>query len=254
MFRNIQHHFDEDYRNAHNPEYILTASPRELTVVVRELCNEFIETVEYVVVPPLVNEIEKFSLFFSILTKCLSSENVREEKAQHLEMAICTGSLLEATLQMFLLAYRQDYVEAQWKLWPNTDVEKIKTSIAECLQGLVDEKTINSEQKGKILEGLKSDLKYRQNQKAVSVIMLDELIGFCKNQKIFFVRSYDTEPPQEMPGEEYGQMELIRDYRNNIHVFTPKKIPTFDEALQNIRNYCVILIDLITRLDGLVIE
>lgn len=239
MLKDRQHYFDDNYRLAHNADAIASVEPREMAIIVRELHDEFLQTINAVVEEDIAVPQNRFSLFGRLLEDCLNNENIGEQQSIHLQMAICTGSLMEAALQMFLIAYRHEYIESHWKQWINTDVDMLCQSIGAHLNTLICNKTINAEQRKSILSILKNDFSTRKNGKSISMIMLDELIGFCRNQKIFHYIDHNVEPIVETEGLEYGQMEKIRDCRNNIHVFTKKDIPVFDDTLQNVRNYCM---------------
>lgn len=259
MLTNLQHYFDDDYRNAHDQEFILSAAPKDLATVVHELNNEFLETVNSVMAKEISDPIggfplERFKAYSELLKVALVNTSLQEMKSLHLQIALCTGSLMEGALQLFLLSYKHDYLKAQWKQWNDTDIDRLCNSIKGKLSELVTNKVITGEQEGKIVELLKNDFKVRKNGKEITRIMLDELIGFCRNQKIFTQIDYTKEPPEEHDGKEYAHMESIRDCRNNIHVFVNKPIPLFETVIGNVRNYCLIVLDLITRIDGLVEE
>lgn len=254
MLKNSQHYFDDNYRLAHNTDAIASAEPRQMAIIVHELHNEFLQTINEVVEEDITVPECRFSLFGKLLEDCLNNENIREMQSFHLQMAICTGSLMEAVLQMFLIAYQHEYVESHWKQWINTDVDILYQSIGGYLGDLVCNKTINADQRKSILSVLKRDFSERKNIKNISIIMLDELIGFCRNQKIFHYSDHTVDPIVVTEGEEYKQMEKIRDCRNNIHAFTKKEIPVFNDALQNVRNYCIIVLDLISRVEGLILD
>ncbi len=259
MLTNLQHYSDEDYRNAHDQEFILSATPKDLAMVVHELNNAFLETVDSVIAQKVLDPmgrfpLERFEAYSKLLKMALVNTSLQEMKPLHLQIALCTGSLMEGALQLFLLAYRHDYLKAQWKQWNDTDIDRLCNSIKGHLSELVTNKVINGEQKGKIVKLLKDDFKVRKNGKEITRIMLDELIGFCRNQKIFTQIDHTKEPPEEHDGEEYAHMESIRDCRNNIHVFINKPIPLFETVIGNVRNYCLIVLNLITRIDGLVEE
>lgn len=246
----FQHCFEQNYRNAHDKEFIGTASSEQLAIVVRELNDEFLDAAKNVIEEDVAEPIRRFRLYSDLLEKGLTDIHL-EIQATHLQIALCTGSLLEGMLQLFLLAYKHDFLKARWRQWENLDIDALLNSIKQHLSCLVNNGTINGTQKKNLLDLIKGDLKIRKDGIAIERIMLDELIGICRNQKIFTESSHEQNSPKENPEEVYKQMECIRDCRNNVHVFTNRTIPTCETVLNNVRNYCLIANDIIIRVQGL---
>lgn len=242
MLSEIQHNFEESYRMAHCQEGIATASVKELGMVVRELNNEFLEAATSVIKEDVTIPMKRFCLYSTFLENVLMNEVTPEESFLHLQISLCTGSLAEGLLQLFLLAYKHDFIKAHWKQWNGTDVDQLCELNKNHLCSLVEQKTITGDQKKSLLEVLKREYKVRKNGKEIAVIMLDELIGFCKNQEVFAQTDRESIP----------NLEFIRDCRNNIHIFTSKPIPSFEMVIQNVRSYCLIVLELISRLNGVV--
>lgn len=242
MLSEIQHFFEKSYRMAHCQEGIATASVKELGMVVRELNNEFIEAATSAIKEDVTIPMKRFRLYSTFLENVLMNEVTPEESFLHLQISLCTGSLTEGLLQLFLLAYKHDFIEAHWKQWNGTDIDQLREMNENHLCTLVEQKTITGDQKKSLLELLKREYKIRKNGREIIVIMLDELIGFCKNQEVFTLT--DRESIQNL--------ESIRDCRNNIHIFTSKSIPSFETVIQNVRNYCLIVLELISRVNGVI--
>ena len=254
MLTDAQHYFDESYRMAHCPDRIIAAPPDKLGVIVHELNNEFLETAGMLIKENIAIPMERFRLYSAFLEKALMDKAIKEKPFLSLQFALCTGSLAEGLLQLFLLAYKHDFIKAHWKQWNDTNVDHLYELSKEHLSNLVAEGMITGDQKKSLLGLLKVELRTRKNGKEIGTIMLDELIGLCRNQSVFTQIDHESTPQKELAGKEYSYMESIRDCRNNIHIFTNKPIPTFEIIIQNIRSYCLIVLALITRVNGLVEE
>ena len=238
MINDIQHCFDSDYRNAHNTNFINHATTQELSIVIKELCREFYETAVKVIEDEVEYPLKRFRLYSVLLTESLNDLTKASDRLL-LQISVYLGSLLEGTLQLFLLTYKHDYIESHWKQWQETDIIKIKREIKEHLKELAKEGQITSKQKNKICDVVFSELKIREEGKEVQNIMLDELIGFCKHESVFIESEIGF----------YTFMEDIRDSRNNIHIFTNKPLPEFGAVINNVKHYCFLLIVLINRID-----
>ena len=234
----VQHCFDIDYRNAHNSNFIERATTQELSVVVKELSKEFYKTAVKAIEDEVDNPLRRYCLFSEFLVDALNNLTEKNESLL-LQTSICLGSLLEGTLQIFLLAYKNDYIDSHWKQWQETDIDKIKNDLNEFLKGMVNNKLITSHQKSSIWDAICTELIIRENGKTVPRIMLDELIGFFKCESVF------NESDQSI----YTYMEDVRDNRNNIHVFTNKPLPEYSNVIENVRQYCMLLKDFIDRMN-----
>ena len=252
MLTDTQHYFEENYRMAHCPDRIIAAPLDKLGAIVHELNNEFLETSKMLIKENVAIPMERFRLYSAFLEKALMNKAIKEEPCLCIQIALCTGSLTEGLLQFFLLAYKHDFIKAHWKQWNDTNVERLYEMSKIHLSNLVSEQVITGNQKKSLLELLKSELRTRKSGKEIGTIMLDELIGLCRNQRVFTQIDHESTPQKELAGKEYSYMESIRDCRNNIHIFTNKPIPTFEVIIQNIRSYCLIVLDLITRVNGLI--
>lgn len=252
MSAKIQHYFENSYRMVHSQDSIITASLKELAMIIRELNDEFLETAKVVIKENVALPMERFRLYSAFLEKTLMNEAVESEPSLHLQIALCTGSLAEGLLQIFLLAYKHDFIKAHWKQWNNADVDQLCELSKKHLSNLVAKKIITGDQKRSLLKLLKREVEMRKNGKEICVIMLDELIGFCRNQQVFMQIDHKSTMTDSFVDNEYSCLESIRDCRNNIHIFTNKPIPTFEAIIRNVRSYCLIVLDLITRVNGLV--
>ena len=100
---------------------------------------------------------------------------------------------------------------------------------------------LTKRQKDSLLEVIQNELGTRKKGKNIDRIMLDELIGLCSNQKIFDTKTDAGKRTIEA-------MNRIRDARNNIHVFSCYPIPTKDEIVNDARQFCLIMKDLLFRI------
>lgn len=200
---------------------------------------------------------------------------------------ILSGSILEASIQFFLLAYLDDYQKDEKYHWvvdgKSVDFKKIVNKIDEALTDLVDEKDITNKQKEKILNAVNDKLSLHDDWLEITKYPLDNLIQFCNENDIFIDKKYIQEDEQSTKKAELKAnvndhsfkamcegldakindihfnrclskedilkgMKSIQANRNNIHLFTKHNICDIDVADNNINTLCKIIYDLGSRI------
>lgn len=234
----------DDYPNGISESDIESATTVQLARIIEIYTLEFAEVIEVIVnlSDDLKSKLEKYGIYSKIVSKQLRI--IDEENG--IQVSLMLGSLLEGTLQFFLYAFEQDYINARWKQWDIPDeqfsviIQKIKLE----LDGLKTDGVLTKRQKDSLLEIIQNELGTRKNGKNIDRIMLDELIGLCSNQKIFDTKTDAGKRTIEA-------MNRIRDARNNIHVFSRYPIPIKDEIVNDAKQFCLIMKDLLFRISCL---
>lgn len=231
----------EDYPNGISESDINSANTAQLARIIEIYTLEFNEVISEVVdlTDELKNKLNKYNSYSGIVSKQLREISVENA----IQVALLLGSLLEGTLQFFLYAFEQDYVNSRWKQWDVSDEQfaVITAKIKEHFEGLKTDGSLTKKQKDSLLEINQRELDVRKNGKIIDRIMLDELIGLCSNQKIFDTK---TEEGKNV----IKAMNRIRDARNNIHVFSSYSIPTMEEVIDDVKQFCLIMKDLFFRI------
>lgn len=205
----------------------------------------------------LSEQINRYNIFSNLLINSLISwdTNVLSTSDKILQTSIYLGSMLEGSLQLFLYVFKSDYLNAKWKEWNKiddngdlhpVDVNRIKEEIKKALKQLVDCNVINSKQKNSLKEVIFCELKIRENGREINKIMLDELIRLFEHEEILESKK-DTENKSSLENI-ISKMDKIKNGRNSIHIFTKERLTSLEELLQNIKDYCLIMKDLLFRI------
>ena len=231
----------DDYPNGISESDIESATTIQLARIIEIYTLEFAEVIEEVVnlSDDLKSKLGKYGIYSKIVSKQLGI--IDEENG--ILVSLMLGSLLEGTLQFFLYAFEQDYINARWKQWdiPDEQFTAIEDKIKLQLDGMKTDSIFTKKQKDSLLEIIQNELVTRKNGKNIDRIMLDELIGLCSNQKIFDTKTVAGKRTIEA-------MNRIRDARNNIHVFSRYPIPIKDEIVNDAKQFCLIMKDLLFRI------
>lgn len=231
----------DDYPNGISERDIESATSVQLARIIEIYTQEFTEVIEEVIdfSDDLKIKLKKYRSYSKIVSNQL---RIFDEK-NGIQVSLLLGSLLEGTLQFFLYAFEQDYINARWKHWKisNDQISVIIKKIRLHLDGLITDGVLTEEQKYSLLKIIKKELYTRKDGKKIDRIMLDELIGLCSNQKIFDKKTDEGKRTIEA-------MNRIRDARNNIHIFSRYPIPTKDEIVNDAKQFCLIMKDLLFRI------
>ena len=139
------------------------------------------------------------------------------------------GSLLEATLQLFLIIYIEDYKKTYWQVWTKPtidgDVEilqfddNVKKEIFNFLNELECKSKLTKQQKNCFKNLINDKIKFHTRIKDVDKIMLDNLIQLCNKENIF--------------KDEYIKVfKQIQKNRNGIHLISEREMDGYDELVK----------------------
>lgn len=159
--------------------------------------------------------------------QCEDVKNINDN-ALKLNSWILLGSLTESALQMFLAFHIDDYKRSKWKQWEDIEANDIKAPIVECINTLVKEKVITSEQGKSLKEVIKAKIKEHTNEHPVQRVMLDEIIQYYSAQKL-------------MDKEDISYLKSIQSNRNGIHSFEDRTIGTWYDLQCCVRFWCYLL-------------
>lgn len=231
----------DDYPNGISERDIESATSVQLARVIEIYTQEFTEVIEEVIdlSDNLKIKIEKYRIY----SKIVSNQLRIFDEENGIQVSLLLGSLLEGTLQFFLYAFEQDYINARWKQWEISDAQfsVITQKIKLHLDGFETDGVLTKRQKDSLLAIIQKELDTRKNGKNIDRIMLDELIGLCSNQQIFDKKT-------DVGKRTIEAMNRIREARNNIHVFSRYPIPTKDEIVDDAKQFCLIMKDLLFRI------
>lgn len=159
--------------------------------------------------------------FFSLIKSYSDTKN----NSILLNCWILLGSLAETTMQMFIAFYARDYRSAKWMQWASFNQADLMKEIDTVLNNLTNTDIINNDQRKSLREAIKDEIKKHTKEHPIEKVMLDELIQFYNDQKIF-------------DDDEIKQIRKIQEYRNGIHSFQKRKIGTWDELIEGAKFLC----------------
>lgn len=172
----------------------------------------------------------KDGIYYQCEDDCNSTEN-----AVKLNCWILLGSLTESTLQMFLSFYIEDYKNTKWQQWEEFEIDKVQKPIFECIQRLVDEKSLNANQAKSLKKSIKDTIKEHTKEHSIQKVMLDELIQLYSYLEL-------------MDEDEIFYLREIQANRNGIHSFQKRNIGTWNDLQFCVRFFCYLLEWVINRL------
>jgi len=255
----------EEYPNGISEQDIQDAEITGLARIIEILANEYLENVNRELIDFEKHEryISKYQVFLSTFVSLLKSwdELPFSDLEKCLQISILTGSLLEATLQLFLLVFRKDFETSKWRIWHvvennetvKFDFEMIIDRLKQATMELQDEGVIRRKQREDINEAIKNELMMRQKGRLINKMMIEELVRLFEHEEIFDLRMPDENGKLLDDDEQSGKnliakMDRIREARNNVHVFTESSIPSTTEGVENIRVLCSIMKDILFRI------
>lgn len=204
----------------------------------KKFCNQILETTLYspnVKSQELisVNCMNRFSSIITVLAEAIkdgdyySNEDIENvnDNAVKLNSWILLGSLTEATMQMFLAFYLDDYRNTEWQQWKEFDSDKVKASILDNINNLVSDGSITTQQAKAFKEVIKDKIKEHTKEHLIEKVMLDELI------KLYIELDLLDE-------DELVYLKGIQSNRNGIHSFQNRTIGTWMDLQYSIRFFC----------------
>lgn len=150
------------------------------------------------------------------------------QNAKKLNCWILLGSLTEATLQIFLAFYLDDYKNAKWQQWENFKLEQVRVPILESIQKLVDDGILDTAHARSLKDAIKDTIKWHTREHDVQKIMLDELIQLFTELNLF-------------DEDELTYLRQIQTNRNGIHSFQKRTIGTWSDLQYCVRFFCFLL-------------
>ena len=141
---------------------------------------------------------------------------------------ILLGSLTETTLQMFLAFYINYYKNTKWQQWEKFKENQVKNQITECIQKLVDNGIIETNQAKSLKKSIKETINEHTKEHQVQKIMLDELIQLYAYLNL-------------MDEDDISYLKKIQSNRNAIHSFQQRDTGTWNDLQFSIRFFCYLL-------------
>lgn len=243
----------EDYPNGISRYAILNAGMEQLSRILEIEIAEYRDVVgRYLECNAALDRLSNMRRLLSETLSNWDSENLPGE-AMAIQASILIGSMLEGSMQIFLLCFEKDFSESNWKIWmdkKDEDFKAIRERIDNLLSELVAEGTLSYKQRANLRDTFKSELKARQEGKKIERIMLDELIRFFEKFDILQTGlKVDHDSGEEIESSELliERMDNIREARNCIHIFSKYETPTLETVVSHMRDLCLILKDLLFR-------
>ena len=243
----------EDYPNGISRYAILNAGMEQLSRILEIEIAEYRDVVgRYLECNAALDRLSNMRRLLSETLSNWDSENLPGE-AMAIQASILIGSMLEGSMQIFLLCFEKDFSESNWKIWmdkKDEDFKAIRERIDNLLSELVAEGTLSYKQRANLRDTFKSELKARQEGKKIERIMLDELIRFFEKFDILQTGlKVDHDSGEEIESSELliERMDNIREARNCIHIFSKYETPTLKTVVSHMRDLCLILKDLLFR-------
>jgi len=155
-----------------------------------------------------------------------SSED--SQNAVKLNSWILLGSLTEATLQIFLAFYIDDYKNTKWQQWQNFKVDQVQKPITDSIQKLVDEGILDSAHAKSLKDAIKDKIKEHTKEHPVQKVMFDELVQLFSSLELF-------------ENDELECLKIIQQNRNGIHSFQSRTIGNWYDLQYCIRFFCYLM-------------
>ena len=161
---------------------------------------------------------------------CYHYEDLFEDSQNAIKLNcwIVLGSLVEATLQIFLAFYLDDYKNTKWQQWENFRDEQVRKPIIERIQQLVDDGVLEASHARSLKDAVKDTIKWHTREHDVQKIMLDELIQLFTELQLF-------------DEEEVSYLRQIQLNRNGVHTFQRRTIGTWTDLQYCVRFFCFLL-------------
>ncbi|BAM48018.1 hypothetical protein [Amphibacillus xylanus] len=223
-----------------------------------ELLSKTMEDKNYLTENTLLNYRGIALTFSSPIEKLINSNHKLENKFTQDEIAAKRGvliqywtnlgSLLESSLQMFLAVYHEDYLNSFWGSWNNNSIKQVEEAIKlfnDDLKKIVKNNQnlkiegLTGKNRKSLIKSIKDFIKKKKEIPSINKIMLSELIDFYVANKVIFKHFNQAE------------LEVIRNYRNNVHLFGDKMIGSYDEINKFSKEVLSLLISMINQLPPL---
>lgn len=247
----------QDFPNGISRYAILNANAAQLPRILEIEIAEYRDAIDRCLEnsAELESPLNRMSNMGQLLSETLSSWNSdnNSEETMRIQASIYIGSILEGSMQFFLLCFEKDFRKSNWKIWGDKkeeDFKIIRKRIGDFLTKLVDEEILSSVQRKNLREALSEELRVRQKGKKIERIMLDELIRFFEKYNILdinFKVEHDNSEEAESSGALIERMDAIREARNSIHIFSKNATVTPEAVFSRVQDLCLILKDLSFR-------
>lgn len=179
---------------------------------------------------------DRFKSISSVLADLINDGQVYQyedlsndsQNATKLNSWILLGSLAEATLQMFLAFYIDDYRNAKWQQWEDFKAEQVQKPIIDFIQKLVNDGNLETAYARSLKEAIKDTIKEHTREHHVQKIMLDELIQLYTALDL-------------LKEDELACLREIQSNRNGIHSFQSRTIGTWADLQYCVRFFCYLM-------------
>lgn len=174
---------------------------------------------------------------FQIMSTSLDGGNLNE-RAESLLVSICMGSILECVMQLFLLAYSDEYKDSSWQKWTDFKEEETAHLIDDALKQAVEKKAMTSRQRKSALEEVKKFFRKKRDEPAIESVTLSDLTSFYLSKNV--IDDEERECFKKL-------VDKIRNGRNCVHVFSENTTNNTEDVLQLLTDFEPILFDLRKR-------
>ena len=116
----------------------------------------------------------------------------------------------------------------KWQQWENFQTDQVQKPIFVCIQKLVDEKSLTSEQAKSLKKAVKNTIREHTKEHFVEKIMLDELI-----QLFIYLELFEK--------DEICELKVIQSNRNGIHSFQSRTIGGWDTLQDSVSFFCYLM-------------
>lgn len=180
-----------------------------------------------------VNTALKFPLqnFDNDFHKIIRTLDKVEEAARLMQCWITLGSAVETSLQIFLSIYLNDYNNSNWGKWEDFNYSEVKTAMVELIVQLRDSGYVKMNNSKSLKNDIKDYLKKKNNITSLENVNLQNLIEFF-------------EVKVEWEKCNILALHKIRMNRNVVHSFKQRQVDGWDDLVDSLKFYCVLLIDL----------
>ena len=154
---------------------------------------------------------------------------------------ILLGSLLEATMQIFLQIYLHDYNKSTWHQWVGFDRSTVQDHLHKFLLKSKEEGIITKDQKDALKEAIDDKIKEHTKKQKIPQMMLNELIQFYSDEQILIGNNAKAD---------IEMMRTIQKNRNSIHLILDRDISDWDELREAVHFYGCLLNEFVSRFPG----
>lgn len=233
------------------PLQIEMANTKEIMELIEEVCQSYVNEARKCAYVSADNEIQKmltdksFDQFLAVSyaitnpIKEIDDEFLDifglntpiDELSRLMQYWITLGSACESALQIFLAIYISDFKNSGWRQWKNFNYEEVKNSFFKILDSAVTDGHIEKINAKALKEGIKKQLKTKQNLPSLYELTLNELISF-------FAKEVGWESGK------IDKLHFIRKNRNCVHSFKERDLGTWGELFDCLKFFCSMILDL----------